>query len=103
MSGGEVLDVKKFPKIQFKSTGVTQVKKTADGWDIVLAGVLNLHGVEKPIELPLRVSASNGQLSVSGEVSVLQTDYGITPIKCGGETVKVTNKVRIRFDLVAEN
>ena len=103
MLGEEVLDVKKFPEIQFKSTGVTQVKKTADGWDIVLAGVLNLHGVEKPIELPLRVSASKGQLSVRGEVSVLQTDYGITPIKVGGGTVKVKNKVRIRFDLVAEN
>jgi len=31
-----------------------------------------------------------------------QTDFGITPIKVGGGSVKVKNKVRIRFELVAE-
>src|SRR5258708_11229088 len=102
MQGEEVLNVRKFPEIQFNSTGVTQVKKTADGWDLVLAGVLNLHGVEKRIEIPLRVSVRNGQLSARGEVSVLQTDHPITPVKVRVVTVRVKDRVRIRFDLVAE-
>src|SRR5260370_33126852 len=70
MLGEEGLDVKKFPEIQFKSTGVTQVKKTADGWDIVLAGVLNLHRVEKPNELPPPGHGSKGQFDGAGEVSI---------------------------------
>jgi hypothetical protein len=32
---------------------------------------------------------------------LLQTDFGITPIKIGGGAVKVKNKVRVRFDVVA--
>jgi polyisoprenoid-binding protein YceI len=102
MAGKDVLDEERFPVIRFTSTRVKQVKKTHDGWEVTLEGVLSLHGVEKPISLPLHVSAKDGELRAEGEASLLQTDFGITPIKVGGGSVKVKNKVRIRFELVAE-
>ena len=102
MAGNDVLDEERFPDIRFTSTHVKQVNKTNDGWEVTLEGLLSLHGVEKPISLPLRVSAKNGELRAEGDTSLLQTDFGITPIKVGGGSVKVKNKVRIRFDLVAE-
>ena len=37
-----------------------------------------------------------------GEVSLLHTDFGIIPIRVGGGTVKVKDKIRIRFDVVAD-
>jgi polyisoprenoid-binding protein YceI len=102
MAGKDILDEERFPEVRFTSTRVKQVQKTHDGWEIILEGVLSLHGVEKQISLPLRVSAKDGELRAEGEASLLQTDFGITPIKVGGGSVRVKNKVRIRFDLVAE-
>ncbi len=49
LRGGDFLNVKKFPKATFKSTGY---KGDANGG--TLAGVLTLHGVEKPIEIDLK-------------------------------------------------
>jgi len=101
MTGEKVLDVAKFPEIAFTSTRVSAVKKNADGWELTLAGKLNLHGVEKPVSFPLRVRAAAGELRAQGEVSVLQTDHGITPIKVGGGSVKVKDKLKISFTIVA--
>jgi polyisoprenoid-binding protein YceI len=101
MESDKVLDVAKFPEITFTSRNISAAKKTSDGWELTLSGNLNLHGVEKPISFPLRVRADNDELHAQGEVSVLQTDYGITPVKVGGGTVKVKDKLKITFNIVA--
>ena len=101
MEGEKVLDVAKFPEITFTSTSVTSAKKTPDGWELTLAGKLNLHGVEKPVSFPLHVRADARELRGEGELSVLQTDYAITPIKVGGGSVKVKDKLKITFNIVA--
>jgi polyisoprenoid-binding protein YceI len=101
MEGEKVLDVAKFPEITFTSTSVTSVKKTPDGWELTLAGKLNLHGVEKPVSFPLHVRADASELRGEGELSILQTDYGITPVKVGGGSVKVKDKLKITFNIVA--
>jgi polyisoprenoid-binding protein YceI len=101
MEGDKVLDVAKFPEITFTSSRVSAAKKTSDGWELTLSGKLNLHGVEKPVSFPLHVRANNNELRGQGELSVLQTDYGITPVKVGGGTVKVKDKLKITFNIVA--
>jgi polyisoprenoid-binding protein YceI len=68
---------------------------------LTLTGKLNLHGVEKQVSFPLRVRAEAGQVWAQGEVSVLQTDYGITPVKVGGGSVKVKDELKISFTIVA--
>jgi polyisoprenoid-binding protein YceI len=101
MEGEKVLDVAKFPEITFTSTSVTSAKKTPDGWELTLAGKLSLHGVEKSVSFPLRVRADARELRGEGELSILQTDYGITPVKVGGGSVKVKDKLKITFNIVA--
>ena len=100
MEGEKVLDVAKFPEITFTSTGVSGAKKTPQGWELTLAGQLDLHGVKKPVTFPLRVTANANDLHAEGELSVLQTDYGITPIKAAGG-IKVKDKLRITFNILA--
>src|SRR5271170_100774 len=102
MAGKAVLDVERFPTIRFTSTGVAREKKPNTSWEMTLEGNLIFHGVEKPVSLPLHLSERDGELRAEGEVSILQTDFGITPIKVGGGAVKVKNKIRIRFDVVAD-
>ena len=102
MAGKEVLDAQQYPEIRFTSTRVTSEKKTDEGWEITVEGGLTLHGVEKSTSLPLHLNAKDGELRASGKTSLLQTDFGIVPIKVGGGTVKLKNLVRIRFDVEAD-
>jgi polyisoprenoid-binding protein YceI len=102
MAGLQVLDVARHEKITFRSTGVSLVKRTGDDWAITLDGMLNLHGVEKPVTLPVRIRIENNRLHAEGETTVLQTDFGMTPVKVGGGAVKVKDQVKISFNIVAE-
>src|SRR6266404_6775259 len=101
MKGSQVLDVEKYPEITFSSTSVSIVKKTAEGWELTVTGKLDLHGVEKPVSLPLQFHVEGDQLVAAGEVSLLQTEYGITPVSVAGGSVKVKDKLRIGFTIVA--
>lgn len=101
MLGDRVLDVEKHAEIRFASTRVVNAKKTSDGWELTLEGKLALHGAEKTVTLPLRVRLDGNALRAKGEVSLLQTDYGITPIKVGGGAVRVKDKLKITFDIAA--
>jgi len=62
---------------------------------------LKLHGVEKAIHLPVGVSIAGNELIAQGELFLLQIDYGITPAKVAGGTVKVKDRLRIRFEMHA--
>ena len=101
MAGEKVLDVNKFPDITFVSTEISAAKKNAQGWELTLSGKLNLHGQEKSVSFPLQVTLAGNELRGQGELSVLQTDYGITPVKVGGGAVKVKDKLKITFTIIA--
>jgi polyisoprenoid-binding protein YceI len=83
LTGAKVLDTTTFPEIVCSSTNVSAVKKTADGGELTLSGKLDLHGAKKPVSLPLQVHLEGGRLRAPGEVSLLQTEYGITPVSIG--------------------
>lgn len=102
MSGDQVLGVESFPRITFRSTGVHQIKKDGTEWLVTLEGKLNLHGVEKPITFPVRIRLDNTRLTVQGEVLIAQTDFGIKPVKAAGGMVRVKDRVRVSFTIVAE-
>jgi len=70
--------------------------------NVTLEGRLALHGVERRIILQIRLATRGRELRAEGEISSLQTDFGITPIRVGWGTVKVKDQVRIRFDVVAD-
>jgi polyisoprenoid-binding protein YceI len=101
MEGEKVLDVAKFPEIVFSSTEVSGAKKTAGGWEVTLEGKLMLHGMEKPVSFPLHVRADGNELRGEGEISILLSNYGITPIKVGDGAVRVKDKLKITFNIVA--
>lgn len=101
MLGEQVLDTARYPEISFHSASVTHVQRQGSGWRVTLAGVLQLHGTQKPVTFPLSVRLANGELIAEGEVFLLQSNYGITPIKVAGGAVKVKDRLRIRFEIHA--
>ncbi len=102
MAGPQVLDAAKHGKITFRSTGVSRIKKPGTDWEVTLDGMLNLHGVEKLVTLPVRIHIENNRLRAEGEAYVLQTDFGMAPVQVGGGAVKVKDQVKISFSIVAE-
>ena len=88
-----VLDVTQFPEIGF----VSKTVETTEGDRLLVRGDLTLHGVTKPIEL--RVTFTEGRYR--GSVKLKQTDFGITPIKIAGGTVRVKDEIEIGFEIVA--
>jgi polyisoprenoid-binding protein YceI len=101
MLGEKVLDAIQYPQIQFTSSSVRSIGQKEGATEIQVEGTLRLHGVEKPVVLPIQVHVEQGDLSADGEFSVLQSDYGIVPVKAGGGAVRVKDELKIRFHIVA--
>lgn len=93
MKSNKVLDVARFPDIRFGSSSV----EPTNGGGFRVRGDLSLHGVTKPLEMLVK---SNGNHYV-GSVKLNQTDFGITPVKVAGGTVRVKDEIEIVFEIVA--
>lgn len=102
MLGEQVLDVARFPQIEFVSSSVKSLPKKGDTFQLQVEGTLSLHGVKKPATVAVRVQVTeDGTLTAFSEITLLQTDYGITPIKVGGGTVRVKDNLKLTFQIVA--
>jgi polyisoprenoid-binding protein YceI len=91
MTGPEVLDVKSYPEITFRSTSAEQAG--AGSWTV--KGDLTLHGQTRPV----RVTVKEADGRYTGSALLKQTDFGITPVKVAGGTVKVKDEVKIEFEI----
>ena len=102
MLSEKVLDVARYPTIVFESTGVTINKRAGMAVDVSIAGRLTLHGVTRPLSLPVHVELmSNDTVTASGQLHVKQTDHGITPVSAAG-VVKVRDLLDVDFVIVAD-
>lgn len=91
MKSSEVLAVARFPTITF-----TAARAELANGSYRVSGTLTLHGVSRSLEVP--VSFSGGHYT--GSVKLKQSDFGITPIRIAGGTVKVKDVVDVSFDIV---
>jgi hypothetical protein len=63
-------------------------------------GTLRIAGVERTVALPLRTERRNATLVVTGQLSLLMTDYGITPPTAMLGMLKTDPKVTVTFETV---
>jgi polyisoprenoid-binding protein YceI len=100
MLGPKVLDASKFPAITFESTAVAGTRSTPGAYQLTVRGSLMLHGVTRPVTLPLAVEVGADALKATGRMTIRQTDYGIDPVSVAG-VVKVKNELAIEYTIVA--
>jgi polyisoprenoid-binding protein YceI len=99
MLGEQVLDATKYPQIRFSSTSV---KAGSSVSRLAVEGSLVLHGVTKPLTVPVSIQVANdGTITADAEILLLQSDFGITPYKAVGGTVRVKDKLKLIFHIVA--
>src|SRR5260221_6699902 len=92
MLGPSVLDVQRFSTIHFGSTEVKGTQSAPGKYALTVAGELTLHGVTKPVTLPVQLEVHGDVVTASGKLTVKQTDYGIEPTTAAGGLVRVQDE-----------
>jgi polyisoprenoid-binding protein YceI len=102
MLSDQVLDVKRYPVVVFRSRRVSVEGRSGNASTVVIAGDLTLHGTTRP--MTIRAAATldaGGRLTARGSFSLKQTDFGIQPVTAGAGTVRVKDVLVVRFVLIA--
>jgi polyisoprenoid-binding protein YceI len=86
----EVTDALTHPNVSFFSTSVS---KTVDGYDV--KGMLNFHGVEKPVNIQAKEVRQGGHRTITGSFIFLLEDHKVERPTL--MMVKTDNEVRIAF------
>lgn len=97
----EVLASDRHPTIKFRSVSVTNIQKSGDNRSFTLHGDLTLRGVTKRVSLPVKITMSGNELRATGEGTIKQTDFGITPYSGGLGTIKIGDQLKVSFVIVA--
>jgi polyisoprenoid-binding protein YceI len=94
MLGTEILDVRQYPSIQFRSMSVAP--KGSD--ELLLTGQIQIRGRSQEVQVPVRFTrVGNNGIEFSGRFTIKQTDFGIQPTSGGLGTVKVKDEVQVQF------
>ena len=97
----EVLEVAKYPEINFRSTGVTANKVEEGVYQVQISGELTLHGVTRGIVINTRASFGSNGLRAQGDFSVKHADYNLKRVSVAGGTIKVKEDIKLSFDILA--
>jgi polyisoprenoid-binding protein YceI len=96
MLGPAVLNAVEFPALTLRSTAVTG---TGHAYQARIA--LQVAGHASTLVVPFVLDASPGRLVASGELTVSQSDLGLTPFSIFLGALKVKDEMRVRFKFVA--
>lgn len=96
----EVLQAADYPEIVFKSTEV-KTKRSGGKNEVEIGGDLTLHGTTHHITIPAQVTFNNDSFRASGEFSINRSDYGVKTHSIKGGLVRVRDKVKFTFDILA--
>ncbi len=91
---GRVLDAATYPVVMLHAQRVR-------GKGDLLRVTVTLHGVARTLEVPVAIEQSKTSVTASGELRLLQTDFGITPMSVMGGAMVVQDPMELRFKIVA--
>lgn len=99
----EVLEVEKYPEIDFRSTEVRDLHEALEGYEAVVAGDLTLHGATHKIEIPVSFRFGEEGLRARGTFALKHSDFGLKRASAVGGTVKVKDRLELTFDVLARS
>jgi polyisoprenoid-binding protein YceI len=96
----KVIEVGRFPAITLRAREFRPAAG-ANGarGEGILAGTLTLHGIERPVSIPLRYNVDNGTLQATARFAINLRDFALVPPRMLG--VAVRNEVIVEANLVA--
>jgi polyisoprenoid-binding protein YceI len=91
------MNLQQFPNATFTASSISITGSTSGPVDVALPGKLTIHGVTKDVTATAKAQVSGSKVEVAGSVSIVMTDYGITPPSVPFTTVDP--QVTIEFDI----
>ncbi len=79
----EAIESKRYPLAKYT---ITEVKKRQKGYSV--DGILNFHGVEKPLNIKANITNTSGKVVFKGTSSFLMSSYDVAPPKMFFLTVR---------------
>ncbi len=101
MLSDEVLDVRRYPTVAFRSRRVSATPRTPTTVDLSIDGDLTLHGATRPLTVRATSTLESDGMTVRGAFPIKQTDFGMTPVTAAGGTVRVKDEVQVQFVIKA--
>lgn len=93
----KALKVTEHPDITFR---LSRLEGAETSGAVRGVGILRIAGVEREVTLALKTHRTDRNLTVTGEVQLLMTDFGITPPKAMLGMLKTDPKVTVTFETV---
>lgn len=93
----KALKVIEFPNITFR---LTRFDGGGDPGTLHATGLLTIAGVQREVALDLKTTRHDSSFTVTGTVTLLMTDYGITPPKAMLGMLKTDPNVTVTFETV---
>ena len=75
LKGEDFFSVAKYPKAEFTSTVIAPGSEPGT---YRVAGMLTLHGVQRSVECPARITVTPAEVTFDGTLTIRQTDFGMT-------------------------
>lgn len=96
-----VLETDKYPEITFRSTDIRLDSLAGDRFEARVEGDLTLHGVTRRVVIPAEISVRGRELRARGEFTVKRGDFKVKAASAFHGTVRVRDKLKFTFDIVA--
>ena len=96
MLGDKLLDADHYPDIRVQSELITAAPQ---GW--VVQARVTVCGRDSVVRFPVTVSQDGDTISAHGQFDLLQSSLGLTPFSVAMGALRVTDRMRLQFDLVA--
>ena len=96
-----VLHPDQYPDITFRSTNVSAKPAKKGGYEVDIDGDLTLHGVTRRIDIPTVVTLQGNNLRATGDFSIERSDFNVKATSAFHGLVRVRDRVKFTFDIVA--
>jgi polyisoprenoid-binding protein YceI len=89
----QALHAERHPLASFASSAIR-----AQGEELAIEGTLTIAGSTRPLAAVVALDRAAGSVRAHGAVTVLQSDFGVTPYSAMLGQLKVADEVRVEFD-----
>jgi len=95
-----VLHPDQYPDITFQSTNVTAKGLGGGRYDVKINGNLTLHGVTRPVMIPVTITLNGSTLRAVGTFSIDRDDYKVKATSAFHGMVRVDDDIKFEFDIL---
>ena len=89
-----VLDAERYPFVHIRASRRPDESSK-------LTVLITLHGTEKPYDVPVQTVVTPKGMTLSGSLSLKQSDYGVVPFSILGGAMQVQDEIDLTFRIVA--